>query len=147
MLPVFRAKSPLLATLGIIVLLAVISYVQPGLLDSFSTLARMAVGALAAVAGVYIVYNAMQSRDKTDDFISTFFALMLFAFAAYLGFGVNLAGVLDQITTAFRTAIPFLLSAGSTLTGLVLLGKRDTLSRAIGIALMIIALVLLVMAV
>ena len=131
--------------LGVILLLVAFNHVQPGLLNSFGGLAKTTVGVLAAVAGVYIIYDAMQSRSKADDFVATFFALLLFAFAAYFGFGVNLASVMGQLTTLFESVVPFLLASGIALTGLALVQiRRDRVSQAIGVGLMIFAFILMV---
>lgn len=134
--------------LGVILVLLAFNHVQPGLLSSFGGLAKTVVGALAAVAGVYIIYDAMQSRSKADDFVATFFALLLFAFAAYFGFGINLATIMQQLSSAFKGIVPFLLAAGIALTGLALVQvRRDRISQAIGIGLMIMAFLLMVKAI
>ena len=147
MLPLLgRGRSaPLLTTLGVILLLVVLDYVQPGLLGDFSYLARIVIGILAAAAGIYIIYDAMQSRSKADDFVSTFFALTLFALAAYLGFGLDLTGAMSSLFNIFKALVPFLIAAASALTGVVMLSKRDNIARGIGIVLMVVALWLLVM--
>ena len=134
-----------LIVLGVILVLLAFNHVQPGLLNSFGGLAKTTVGALAAVAGVYIVYDAMQSRSKADDFVATFFALLLFSFAPYFGFGINLATIMQQLSSAFESIVPFLIAAGVALTGLALVQvRRDRVSQAIGIGLMIFAFVLMV---
>ena len=143
-----QPRSIPILVLGVILVLLAFNHVQPGLLNSFGGLAKTTVGALAAVAGVYIIYDAMQSRSKADDFVATFFALLLFSFAAYFGFGINLASVMSQLATLFEGVVPFLIAAGIALTGLALVQvRRDRVSQAIGIGLMIMAFLLMVKAV
>ncbi|MCE4601270.1 MAG: hypothetical protein F7C38_06885 [Desulfurococcales archaeon] len=147
MLQMLRGRAAPTLILGVVLLLTVLDYVKPGLLGDFSNLARLTIGVLAAASGVYIIYNAMQTRSKADDFIATFFALMLFAVAAYFGFGFDVTGTMSSLFEMFKALVPFLIAAASALTGVVMLSKRDNIARGIGIVLMIVALWLLVRAV
>ena len=138
-------------TLGLVIFLVVVGLSLAGVdisrpLSSFESIARYLVGFAAGASGVYVLYRTEKSRTPADDFMGAVIGLGLIGFGAAIAFGT---GIISEINKAARTLtnlLPYIIAGSMALGGVKLAAMRDKVSETMGIALIIGAIIVLVLA-